>query len=167
MRRRIWAVAVFWAWGCGPKAGDGAGEDTTTPPPEGCTEIGCHDGLIVRVTPSSGWPHGMYRFVIEADGETTTCARSLPLPECGTPALPCEGPPVMIGASGCALDPSEHGFGDVVFEAAPEQVRIEIARDGEVIAAQEWTPQYETVQPNGPGCEPICETATVELAVEF
>jgi hypothetical protein len=128
-----------------------------------CTEIGCHDGLVVTVSPARAWPHGAYRFIIEADGREITCSGSLPLPECSTRAITCDGDGVVIGESGCALSPTEHAFSDIVFSTNPETVTISIERDDEIIATQTWTPVYQTVQPNGPDCPPTCTNAAVSL----
>lgn len=131
-----------------------------------CTEIGCADGLSVQVTPAAPWPPGSYRFLFEVDGEALTCTGALPLPECGTPAITCDREGiVMITESGCALPPSQHGFGDVHFPGGPETVTVEVQRDGRALARQTFTPTYHTVQPNGPGCEPICTQASEALAL--
>lgn len=121
----------------------------------------------MRVTPTSSWPHGTYRFEIVADAVTSTCTGALPLPKCGTSAIQCEGPPVAIDESGCALPPSEHAFSDLQFPDAPSSLQIEIQLDGTPVVSQTWSPQYETLRPNGPSCEPTCRHATVNLAVEF
>src|SRR5688500_14606835 len=87
--------------------------------PQACTEIGCSDGLFVRVTPGAPWPHGAYRFVVEADGVTTTCTGALPLADCSTRAITCDREGVSITESGCALPPSEHAFGDLQLPGTP------------------------------------------------
>lgn len=135
--------------------------------PGGCTEIGCADGLVVQVTPTAAWPAGEYRFTIEADGATTTCTGSLPLPECGTPAIRCDATGVTIGESGCALAPAEHAFSDIMFTANPASVTIEVDLDEQRVGSQSWSPSYQQVQPNGPDCEPTCTNATVALALTF
>jgi hypothetical protein len=135
-----------------------------------CTAIGCTDGLAVTVTPTSAWPAGDYRFTIEADGVTTTCTGSLPLPACGTAAITCEGgepDAVMIGESGCALAESEHAFSDIMFTATPASVAVTVEFGGTQIGAGSWSPEYQTSQPNGPECEPTCTNASVELALTF
>ena len=132
-----------------------------------CTEIGCQDGLLIRVTPTSGWPAGQYVITTQVDDATIVCTGTLPLPACGTPGLTCDGEGVQVTESGCALGPEEHAFGDVMLATQPESVSLTIERDGTQVADGSWTPDYETVQPNGPECEPTCTFAAVELAVSF
>lgn len=136
-------------------------------PEHACTEIGCSDGLVVRVTPAAPWPQGAYRFVVEADGVTTTCTGTLPLGGCATRAITCDREGVSITESGCALPPSAHGFGDVVLPGTPASIRIQVQRDGETVGEQTFTPAYQTSQPNGPGCPPICTNASVELTLSL
>src|SRR5690348_5669601 len=76
-----------------------------------CTTIGCVDGLAVRFDPATTWKPGKYVFSLEADGVTQTCTGTLPLPPCGPAgSLSCTADVAMIGESGCALPPSQHGF---------------------------------------------------------
>lgn len=152
--------------GCAAKSSV-PGDDETTTPPDGCTEIGCQDGLIVRVTPMEAWPHGEYRFDIEVDGEAISCTGSLPLPECGTSGHTCDGTGLVLTESGCALDPSQHAFGDIMFSSTPSSVSIDVELDEQAVGSGSWTPEYQTVQPNGPDCEPTCTNAAVDLPLTF
>jgi hypothetical protein len=133
-----------------------------------CTEIGCENGLTVHVTPAARWPHGAYRFVVEADGMSVTCSGSLPLSDCATRALACDREGVVtITESGCALPPNEHALGDLHLPGAPASVTVEIFRDEGTIARETFAPTYRTIQPNGPGCEPTCTQARVDLTLSF
>lgn len=133
-----------------------------------CTEIGCADGLFVHITPAAPWPPGEYRFVVETDGVTTTCTGSLPLPPCETRAITCDREGVVaIGESGCALPPSAHGLGDLTLPSTPEQITVEVQHEGRTLARETFAPRYQTSQPNGPGCPPICTNASVDLALDF
>lgn len=161
--RRIAIMLGLLTLGCVSKPNGTA--DGSAPLDQACTEMGCEDGLAVRVTPTAGWPAGAYTFTIEADGETTACTGALPLPACGTAAITCDKPGVQIGESGCALEPSAHAFGDITFTSSPASVSVAVERDGEPVGAQSWTPSYRTVQPNGPSCPPTCSNASVELAL--
>jgi hypothetical protein len=162
----IGAVAAL-AFGCSP--GDGGSSDgiATAPAGRACTAIGCQDGLVIRVLPAAAWPHGEYRFDIEQDGARVVCTGTLPLPSCGVPAMVCDAPGPMIVESGCALPPAAHAFGDVMFATTPAQVAVVVTRDGKQVGAGRWRPVYQTIQPNGPGCEPICTNAGVELVLGF
>lgn len=131
-----------------------------------CTLIWCADGFSLRTEPSEAWPPGAYRFVIEADGETVTCTGSLPLPPCGTRAITCDRDDVVeIDESGCALPASQQAFSGLNFPGNPETVTIELQRDGSTLTRRTFTPAYQTTQPNGPGCEPICTQASDTFAL--
>lgn len=133
-----------------------------------CTEIGCADGLMVGVTSDARWPAGEYRFVIDVEGTTTTCTGALPLPECGTQAITCDREGVVrISESGCALPADQHAFGDLYFEETLPSVRVEILHEERSVAMGSFTPTYQTLQPNGPGCGPTCRNASVQLPVDF
>ncbi len=136
---------------------------------QSCTEIGCSDGLTVVVPSDAEWPAGDYRFVVDVEGTTTTCSGSLPLPPCETRAITCDREGVVqITESGCALSAEQHAFGELHFlQGTPSSVRVEIYHQDRAVAQQSFTPTYQTVQPNGPGCGPICEQASVELPLDF
>ncbi|WP_437567769.1 hypothetical protein [Sorangium sp. So ce542] len=147
-----------------PDAPSAAGEP---PPDQGCTQIGCVDGFTVRLASEAPWPAGAYRFVISADGETTTCEGKLPLPGCAAGrALTCSGPSLLIGESGCALPPSAHGFSEIQMRSAPRQVTVEVSRDGASLVKADFSPSYVESRPNGPGCEPVCRSASATLNVK-
>lgn len=137
--------------------------------------MGCVDGLRLELTPDSKWPAGAYRIEIEADGATQSCAAVLPLKACDAgQSVQCTGASLArIGESGCALPPGEHGLSDIQFSAAPKRVHVRISRDGAsrgeiaVIADQELTPEYRRLQPNGPDCEPVCNSASARLSLAF
>lgn len=145
-------------------------------PPPACTLIGCEDGLRVTLQPDSGWPAGDYRFFITADGARTTCRGALPLPPCASGrALACEPAGVVtIVESGCALPASAHGFAQIAFDPPlqPGLVDIAIERtsdEGDVVVVAEahLTPDFRSVQPNGPDCPPVCTQAQAVMALGF
>jgi hypothetical protein len=148
------------ALGCSP-GGD------ASPPGRACTTIGCQDGLVVRVLPTEAWPPGEYRFDIEQDGARVTCTGTLPLPPCDRRGLACDAPAPMIVESGCALEPAAHAFGDVIFSTTPAEVSIVVTHQGQQVGAGRWRPVYQTSRPNGPGCEPVCTEASVDLVLSF
>lgn len=134
-----------------------------------CTEIGCLDGFQVIFEPSSRWPAGSYEILVDIDGESTRCTGSLPLPACASgAALQCSpaSSSVSIGESGCALPSAEHGFtGFAIPLPMVSSVRVAISRDGATLVDSTLTPSYQTFQPNGEGCEPICESGSATLQV--
>ncbi|XXX74016.1 hypothetical protein WMF30_40855 [Sorangium sp. So ce134] len=160
----LWTVAACAA---GTPSTGSSPDDGEPPPDRDCTNIGCIDGFSLRLMANQPWTAGAYRFVIIADGETTTCEGKLPLPDCAAgPALTCSGPRLLIGESGCALPPSAHGFSEIQMSSAPRQVAVEISRDGATVAKADFTPAYVESRPNGPGCEPVCRSASATLSVK-
>ncbi len=143
------------------------GPDIGEPRPDACTEMGCYSGLHLSVRPSDAWPHGDYRYVLDLDGRTVTCEGSLPLKRCGIQSMTCSDAAVTVVESGCALDASTHAFGDVQISDAPSRVHLTIEHDGKAIADADFTPKYRRVQPNGPGCGPVCCQAADQVTLAF
>jgi hypothetical protein len=132
-----------------------------------CTEIGCVDGFLLRVMPRSNWPEGAYRFVFDSDGHTVRCAGSLPLEPCGEASITCDGAGVRISESGCALPASDQSFSDISFDGYPSAVKADLFLNDASIAHADYQPSYQVGQPNGPGCPPICCSASADLTVTF
>lgn len=130
-----------------------------------CTEIGCVDGLQIDTAKASPWPPGAYTFAFVLDGTKVTCAGALPLKACEAGAsLACDVPDrVEIGESGCALPPAEHGFAGIHVRGAPARFELTIAHDGKVLGEFDLAPKYTTSRPNGPGCEPECNSAAARI----
>jgi hypothetical protein len=103
------------------------------PPQQACTMIGCEDGWSVELSGAAALP-ATYTIRVIVDG-TVVASRAC------SPAQPC---------------------GDRVFLAGvtADQAELEITGGP---APLRWTvtPQYNTLQPNGPGCPPICRQARV------
>jgi hypothetical protein len=137
--------------------------------PGGCTEIGCNDGFTVAFSPNSGWKPGTYRFIVDVDGQVTTCEGALPLRPCDAgPSLSCTPATdrISIGESGCALSPEQHGFSELRVGGPPAQrVSVTVGHDADNLVQKSFTPSYAISQPNGEGCDPGCNTASDSLAV--
>lgn len=103
--------------------------------PVACTEIGCSDGLRVRLLGSH--PATFTITATASDGLT----RSI---RCGVDR-PC---------------------GNIVFlpDFAPERATVRVESDAGTVE-REFTPTYEEVRPNGPGCPPVCRQGEVEIEV--
>jgi hypothetical protein len=128
-----------------------------------CTGIGCQTGLAVQFSRPLR-EAGSYTVSLELDGELTSCESALPFASCGGgPA--CASPKVLLEQSGCALPPNAHEIIGLRVMSVTRAVRIQIQRDGTEIASQDFTPSYVRSQPNGEGCEPICEQANATLSV--
>lgn len=144
----------------GPGDSAGGGE-------RACTKIGCENGVRMTLTKATPWVPGTYAFAFELDGEPVECKGALPLQACDAgPSLSCTPDAVVqVGESGCALPPEQHGFSDITVRGEPKQVTLKILHDDKPLASADITPNFLTSQPNGPGCEPICKTASSEVAV--
>jgi len=147
--------------GCAPKPA------ASEPPPRACTDIGCTNGLHVQLTKATPWPAGAYELAFDIDGTAVTCTGSLPLPACEAgPALACDpAGRVQVGESGCALPPGQHGWADVHIDGEPARVHVTIRQGAAVLHDAEIRPEYRTLQPNGPDCEPTCRSASAAIAV--
>ncbi|MCB9565764.1 MAG: hypothetical protein H6710_00800 [Myxococcales bacterium] len=135
--------------------------------PRACTEIGCMDGLRIALEPSSGMPAGAYVIDLEIDGAATRCEGNLPLKPCEEgSSVTCSSDAVVVEESGCAMAPEAQALSGILFESArPKDVKVTIRRDGEVVAEAELSPEYRRLEPNGPGCPPICEQAEATLTL--
>ena len=144
------------------------GQSGTTPPGgQVCTQIGCLDGLRVELTHPGAWPAGDYTFTLVADGAAITCVGALPLPPCEAGrALTCDRDGAQIVESGCALPADAHGFAEILLPGPPvAELALTIARGGEPLVATTLRPTYRESRPNGPGCEPLCRSADLAVAV--
>lgn len=129
-----------------------------------CTEIGCVDGLTLRVDPNYDWKWGNYDLYFSFDGKSVTCRGRLPLKKCEDgPTFQCGGKGVSIGESGCALPESAHGISDIHIQGDPPSVSVIIKHNGQTIVTRSIVTEYQELQPNGRGCGPICRSASYEL----
>lgn len=144
------------------------GQSGPDEPPGGekiCTQIGCVDGLNVEVVKKSAWAPGAYTFAFTLDGEKVTCSGALPLKPCEDgPSLACDvADKVQVMESGCALEASAHAWGGLHVPRAVEKFEVTIAHEGQELITFGAMPKYTQSQPNGPGCEPVCNSAAERL----
>jgi len=130
-----------------------------------CTAIGCQSGYNLDVSPSSGWAAGAYRFELTIDGRAITCQGTIPLAPCSERSFVCDAEGVRLGESGCALGSTQQGIARVSFDGFPLAISVRVLRDGNALASAELTPVYKAGQPNGPGCDPICCSASDAITV--
>lgn len=125
------------------------------------------NGLNVQVAKSTPWPAGDYQMTFDVDGTVVACTGALPLRACEQgPSLVCDpAGRVQVTESGCALPPEQHGWGDVHVDGEPARVQLTIRHGDTVLHTADVRPTYTTSQPNGPGCEPTCRSATASVAV--
>jgi hypothetical protein len=129
-----------------------------------CTQIGCVDGLTLKVFPTHRWQPGDYLFEFELEGEKLSCKGQLPFRSClEARNVQCSSERVRIVQTGCALPPAEHGFGNITIADGPRQIRIKIKRNDKITMERSLTPRYTILTPNGPECPPRCRQSTVKL----
>lgn len=128
------------------------------PPVAGCTEIGCINELAIEVG-LDGVTDGI-TVVASLDGRTITCT--------------VPGVDDSDGVLGGCDDPStalEHAVdGETrlatlriggLIEGGP--VTVVVSDGSGDLARVTETPEYETSQPNGPGCPPVCRVGTLAV----
>lgn len=129
-----------------------------------CTEIGCQDGLTLNVDPSFDWKWGRYDIALMFEGRTVNCYGYLPLKRCEKgPSFKCSSDKITIGESGCAMPESTHGISGIYINDAPARVIVRILRDKKAVITRTLSPEYQEMQPNGPGCGPVCRGASYNL----
>lgn len=128
--------------------------------PGGCTEIGCGSAFSVNIQRTSAWQAGAYTVEVTADGVKTTCTATFPL-SCDAPAACPAGSKVLLGLSGCALDPSQQSLSGVEFEQgqSPASIAISVLFNGAPLGNGTFSPVYTQSTPNGEGCGPTCNSA--------
>ena len=133
-----------------------------------CTEIGCIDGLNLTVDPSFDWDGGTYESEVLAGTNRYICNGKLPLDPCdqnNENTFGCNSPNITIGESGCMLPASQHGISGIYIKGEPKTVQIRITRNGKPYITRALAPEYRTSQPNGPGCLPVCRSASHNLLI--
>ena len=103
------------------------------PPPRACTKIGCSDGITVVVKNAPAVPYTVE--VVLPDGTSRTSR--------------CEAAP------GCDA-------GLFFEEVTAEELTVRVTA-GAGSSSQVVRPSYQTAQPNGPGCPPVCKQARVSV----
>lgn len=133
------------------------------PDATGCSEAFCESGLrVALVTPV--FTPGAYSLALRADGVETACDFVVGGLEdgCG-PGGPC------LLDDDCGVIPSfsfsPHSVVVQVGPGTPERVDITVYRGGSQIAGSNFAPAYQLYEPAGPGCEPVCETASAQLDI--
>ena len=149
--------------------------------PTSCNAVGCSDGVSVQaMTESGGLADGTYTVSIQADGnamvrctlDATTLSSAPPIGQLIRARCDDAGVEVTLGARVVC---TEHRSEDAVSQrctplegqwelridvpGTPTSLRVQIARDRDVLADETLSPRYEVSQPNGPDCDPTCRQA--------
>ncbi len=145
----------------------GQGSESAGPVGVGCTAVGCEDGVSVMLVPPDGVVSpGEFWVRVVIDGQTTlecsaSYASGTTRPDCAfeelslfvSPGEECREP-VPSGEEACVRR-EEMAVG-IRINGTPTQLDIEYtSSEGEIYSVTS-TPEYQTLQPNGPQCEPTC-----------
>jgi hypothetical protein len=147
-----------------------------------CGLVGCWDQFHATVASADGSiPSGTHVLDVTADGMTVSCTFQVPLAMQsggGTVAPQCpQGLGVFIGqASTCTetdtgssksqtcVPIAGHFFEDITVIGKPTQLHVRLTVDGATLLDRTETPGYQTSEPNGPGCDPVCHQASAQWA---
>ncbi len=102
--------------------------------PKVCTEIGCESGVEVLVFPQ---PAGSFRVEVFPLGSPASYVR-----DCET-----------------AADCNQIFFADFT----PDYVNVRVTTTTDTVFLEAVRLDYAEFQPNGPGCPPVCRTASVTV----
>ncbi len=119
---------------------------------EECTAVGCTDSITVT------FDHAIernYTVAITFNGQKGTA-------DCTSATNP--GPEVTVPVSGLdrTITCTQTG---VLLQGAPEDVVFDFTFQDGTVATVGLKPEYETVEPNGPDCDPTCDQAEVEVVL--
>lgn len=118
-----------------------------------CTDAGCSSGLEITVLSSATtFAPGAYAVELEIDSDVV--ALSCQIPEALEP-FPCNCQGGPSDAHVCLM----HDALSVWVNGFPKSASVRLVRDGIEVGQKQFSPEYETVQPNGPGCKPTCRLA--------
>ena len=143
-----------------------------------CSTVGCQAQFHATVTrPDGTFPSGIHKIDVTADGTLFTCTFTFPLeilPSGGTadPSCPVGLTVDVVPATSCTTNSTDAAdtlqctaipgrFVELITVAGiPVHVRVQQSVDGNAVLDETALPSYQPIQPNGPGCEPICQQAT-------
>jgi hypothetical protein len=114
-----------------------------------CTEIGCQDGAEIELSPPLA--PGSYEIDISDSSDSAFCSVTVGTQE----TVDCTG----------RLSEVRIEAGMIFVGGTPATLSIQITAEDGIIADESIDLEYESEQPNGPGCPPVCSQAQVVLTV--
>ncbi len=143
-----------------------------------CTDVGCEDQFSASVTMDAALvPAGTHTVNVVADGAAMSCTFQFPpadstgggAAQCSSgltvfvePSLVCTTMQSAMGAWE-ACQPIDGRFGESIWvSGTPSVVQVQQLVGGTVILDQTVSPTYQTYEPNGPRCGPICHQGGAE-----
>ncbi len=118
-----------------------------------CTDAGCDSGLDITILSSATtFAPGSYAVELMIDSAVFALTCQIPDTQEGFPCN-CQGGSPNVNA--CLM----HDALSVQVDGFPKSASVRLVREGVEIGQKQFSPQYETIQPNGPGCKPTCTAA--------
>jgi hypothetical protein len=118
-----------------PPTAEPAPPAPSAPPAQACTRIGCDDGWTVELVGAAALP-ATYTIRVLVDDAVVASVQC-------TPTQPCGEQVFLPGLTAAEAEL------EIVGGAAPLRWTV--------------TPEYSTLQPNGPNCPPTCRQARVQV----
>ncbi|MCP4675275.1 MAG: hypothetical protein GY854_07175 [Deltaproteobacteria bacterium] len=146
-------LAVFFLAGCWP----GNTDDILS---TDCQEMGCFDRLDISIARRDGdvFPSGNYTFILAPQGGDTI---EVPCTLTDKSLDDCQGD---VGAVEVLSRDSAGELG-VRLDFAPSSIVVQLKYEDQSFDTQTISPNYTTLTPNGPECDPVCFQATVSIEV--
>ena len=155
MKNVVWLFSLLLFSACDSNSG------------RACTEIGCSSSYALMFNARDSLSIGDYVITIERENEEPL-ACSFTISGIGDPctSIDCvqnrscdsmqfNGEPYAVTIYYAVPDDEVHLF----FPSYTGPFTLTINQDGDTLSNLVVEPQYESNQPNGPGCEPICINA--------
>ena len=171
----VMAAVGVWVAGCG--------EGVST---ESCGRVvgGCESWVAVTVTVDPiTVPAGTHTVEVTADGTSLSCAFTFPSPAdvaaSGVVFVPCPSRLTIsfqsakacttsqtptVSTTDCVPIPGKISE-TIVAAGAPSSVHLRQEVAGTAIVDATLQPTYQSIQPNGPTCLPMCQQGTAELTI--
>jgi hypothetical protein len=128
-----------------------------------CTLVGCGDSATLSLRRADG-ARPDFALELEIDGRRVTCASAEQTCDMGvtTTVRPLADCHEERGADFRRLVCTPNGRFEQVISlgGTPARVSVTVKSPNGATAQQTFALVYQTTQPNGPGCEPICKQAS-------
>ena len=169
--------ALLASAGCQHTSSGGSGGQRDDDQPRICTEMACFDqASITTKLSAAGAPLGTHEFALEIDGAAQTCTVDFEV-ETETADATCSGEGTslrlgpamrgiemqMDGAVGYTEEPIPGEFEwQLSLSGTPKSVHVVHTHAGAPILDQKASFSYAELRPNGEGCEPVCQAASLD-----
>lgn len=116
----------------------------------GCTQAACEDGANISIRGLE--IDQLYEVEVETEIDTILCT----IDTSGQTLITCDKALFYFSQ----MDGAYIGL-----QGTPDRVAITVRQNGDVIAEDEVSPNYDEVAPNGELCGPVCDHAEITFAL--